>query len=119
MMSITVENGAIRIVLDGWDRFLALKSELDIPIEQIAAVRVAPAGIGPKGIRAPGGAWPGKLYAGTWRGRGYKEFWNARGRKQNWIEIVLTGHEYARVVLEVDDPRALAAQIERARANPQ
>jgi hypothetical protein len=117
MMSVTITDEAVHISLESWDKVWALKGGLEIALAQVQAVRVSPPGLNPKGLRAPGTSWPGGIYAGTWRGRGYKEFWNVRRNKANWVEIELAGNEFARVVLEVDDPHALADQIEQARTH--
>jgi hypothetical protein len=115
MMHITIDGDRLRIKLDGWDRLWSLKGGLDIPLAQIERVTVAPTKLRPRGLRAPGAALPGVIYAGTWRGRGFKEFWNVRRTAANRIQLELNGHDFARVVLELPDPAALAAKIEAAR----
>jgi hypothetical protein len=56
------------------------------------------------------------IYTGTWRGRGTKEFWNVRKNRENVLVLDLEGDDYTRVAIEVDDPAALAAEIEHARS---
>jgi hypothetical protein len=93
-----------------------LKGGLEIPLARIRSITVAPADLKPQGLRAPGSALPGVIYAGTWRGRGTKEFWNVRKNRENVLVLDLEGDDYTRVAIEVDDPAALAAEIERARS---
>jgi hypothetical protein len=115
MMQVTIDGGRLRIALTGWDRVWTLRRGLEVPIERIASVRIAPELTRPYGVKTPGSAIAGRLYAGTWRWKGHKEFWNVRRDKSKWVAIDLTGDEYDRFVIEMDDPAALVAEIERAR----
>lgn len=114
MATVTVDGDIVRVALQGMDKVWALKGGVEIPLAHIRAVTVAPAGLKPKGLRAPGTALPGLFYAGTWRGRGTKEFWIVRDKAKALV-IDLEGDEYTRVAVEVDDPAAVSAEIERAR----
>lgn len=115
MTNVTIDADTLHISLEGMARIWALKGDLEIPLRQIAAVTVAPADLRPKGLRIPGTALPGVIYAGTWRWRGTKEFWNVRRNKEKTLVLDLTGGDYTRVAIEVDDPAALAAKIDAAR----
>jgi hypothetical protein len=115
MMSVSINDGRFRIALSGWDRVWTLRRELAVPIERIASVQIAPELTRPYGVKTPGSAIPGRIYAGTWRWKGRKEFWNVRREKDKWVAIDLDGDEYNRIVIEVDDPATLVAEIERAR----
>jgi hypothetical protein len=117
MTNVTIDDGHLRISLEGMDKVWALKGDLDIPLEQIQQVTIGPTEVNPKGIRAPGTALPGVIYAGTWRGRGTKEFWNVRRDREKTIVLDLIGGEYTRIAIEVDDPVALAAEIDHARTS--
>lgn len=114
--NVTIDGRYLRISLEGMDKVWALKGDLDIPLDQIETVTVAPDELKPQGLRAPGTALPGVIYAGTWRGRSTKEFWNVRRDQSKVLVLDLTGGEYTRIAIEVDDPVALAAEINRARA---
>ena len=62
----------------------------------------------------PGTSIPGiVITAGTYYWAGQCAFWNVRDRKRA-IEIELTGNRFSRLVVEVADPQATIAQIERA-----
>lgn len=115
MATVTIDRDVIRINLHGWQRVWALKRGVTIPVAQVRSVEIAPADLRPKGLRAPGAYVPGVITAGTYRWRGVKEFWSVR-HKEKALALELTGGDYTRVVVEVDDPAAVAAEIERARA---
>ena len=115
MTNVTIDGDKLRISLAGMDRVWALKGDLEIPLASIRSVTVAPPDLKPQGLRAPGTSLPGVIYAGTWRGRGTKEFWNVRKNREKVLVLDLEGDDYTRVAIEVDDPAALAAEIERAR----
>jgi hypothetical protein len=115
MTHVTIEGDKLHISLEGMDKVWALKGALEIPLAHIRAISVAPPDLRPQGLRAPGTALPGVIYAGTWRGRGTKEFWNVRKNREKVLVLDLEGDDYTRVAIEVDDPGALAAEIERAR----
>jgi hypothetical protein len=114
MATVRTDGGVIHIEIEGMDKVLALKGSLDIPLEHVRSVEVAPPDLKPKGVRAPGTSIPGRIYAGTWRGRGTKEFWDIR-HKEKALVLNLDGDEYTRVVIEVDAPDDVADRIERAR----
>lgn len=116
MTNVSIVGDTLRVALTGWDRIWALSGGTHIPLAQITAAVIAPAGTRPRGLRAPGAALPGVIYAGTWRGRGYKEFWNVRRDRSRWLLLTLSGHDFARVVLELPNAEQLVADINRARA---
>jgi hypothetical protein len=113
MATVTVEGGTIRIRLQGWAKLWALKGALDIPVSCVRSVVVAPSKLRPRGLRAPGTALPGVIYAGTYRWRGIKEFWSVRHAEKALV-LDLEGHTYTRVVVEVSDPAAVVTAIEQA-----
>lgn len=115
MTNVTIDGDKLRISLEGMDKVWALKAELKLPLAHIRSISIAPPDLKPQGLRAPGTSLPGVIYAGTWRGRGTKEFWNVRKNRDKVLVLDLEGADYTRVAIEVDDPAALAAEIERAR----
>ena len=115
MATISVDRDVIRVKLHGWERVWALRGGVTIPLARVRSVEIAPPDLRPKGLRAPGAYLPGVIAAGTWRWRGVKEFWSVRN-KQKALALNLSGGGYTRVVVQVDDPAAVAAEIEQARA---
>lgn len=111
----------LRIRLKGWAKVWALKGCLDVPLAAVQRAEAAPAGIKPRGLRAPGAYLPGVIAAGTYRRRGGKEFWSVRNPARA-IVISLAGADYDRIVIEVADPAAtlavLHAALDRAASAP-
>ncbi len=70
----------------------------------------------PQGVRAPGLHVPGVAVIGTFTRHGERTFWDVR-TGTNAIVIELTEAPYARLVLKVDDPRAVTDDINRALAH--
>jgi hypothetical protein len=119
--SIEVIDDRVSVKLDGWSKIWAMKGRLDVPLAAVQLVETAPAGIKPRGLRAPGSYWPGLIAAGTYRRRGGKEFWSVRNPARA-IVISLAGADYDRIVVEVADPAAtistLQAALDRAASAP-
>jgi hypothetical protein len=115
MATVSVGRDVIRITLHGWERVWAMKGGVTIPLAHVRSVAIAPPGLRPRGMRTPGTYLPGVITAGTWRWRGVKELWSVR-HKNKALALELSGDDYTRVVVEVDDPTAVAAEIEQARA---
>ncbi len=64
-------------------------------------------------MRAPGTYVPGVIVAGTFHADGERVFWDVRDA-QKAIVIHLGDEQYARLVVEVDDPSAAVELIEWA-----
>lgn len=110
---VEVINDRLSIRLEGWGKIWALKGRVEVPLAAVQTVEAAPAGIKPRGLRAPGSYWPGLIAAGTYRRRHGKEFWSARNAAKA-IVITLAGADYDRIVIEVDDPAATIALLRAA-----
>ena len=63
-----------------------------------------------RGIRAPGTGIPGTIAVGTRRGNWGKDFAAVHG-KGPAVVVELDGAEFSRLVLTVDDPAALIAEL--------
>ena len=111
---VDIDCGADDVVVRprGWYKLWALKRELRIPRAAISYATVGrqdELAIG-RGLRMPGTGIPGVLMAGTFVGRRGRQFWLA-GRATELLVLDLKGHEYQRVVLQVDQPAALLPQL--------
>jgi hypothetical protein len=106
------ENALIVHVL-GMDRLWALKSRLEIPLSHVVGAEVDPeiAREWHKGIRAGGTHVPGVITAGTFYQEGERVFWDVHDPEKTLV-IRLRDERYARLVIEVEDPRATAAAIQ-------
>jgi hypothetical protein len=114
MTRVTVENNELRVELEGMHKVWALKNSISVPLQHVRGATVDP-GIARegKGLRAPGTHIPGVFAAGTFHKDGEKIFWDVRDPNKA-VVIQLVDESYARLVLEVDDPRATVDLINRA-----
>lgn len=116
MTRITIDGDRLVVALQGFDRLWALKSRLEIPLANVQGATIDRGIVRDrKGVRAPGTHIPRVVTAGTFHRDGERTFWNVRGGDRT-VVIQLRNEEYARLVLEVDDPRATVALVERALA---
>ncbi|MFD8413716.1 MULTISPECIES: hypothetical protein [unclassified Streptomyces] len=114
MARITVENTTLIVTVEGLDKLWALKSRLEIPLANVRGATHDPGIIRDrKGLRAPGTHLPGVITAGTWHHEGERIFWDVRNPEKA-IVIELADEHYTRLVVEVDDPRAVVTLIEQA-----
>lgn len=97
----------------GLDKIWSFEREIRIPLAHVRGATVDPgAEAEPKGIRAPGLSLPGK-HAGTFYRDGERTFWNTSASGSNLV-IQLADEHFDRLVLTVDDPRALERAITAA-----
>lgn len=114
MARITFENTTLVVTVEGLDKLWALKSRLEIPLAHVRGATHDPGIIRDrKGVRAPGTHVPGVITAGTWQHEGERIFWDVRNPEKA-IVIELADERYTRLVVEVDDPRAVVTLIEQA-----
>jgi hypothetical protein len=117
MARIELTTTALVLTVTGADRFLALKSRLEVPLAHITAVEADPkiARGWWKGWRAPGTNVPGVVTAGTFYREGKRMFWDVHDPEKT-IVIHLAGDEYDALVVEVEEPQATVEAIARATA---
>jgi hypothetical protein len=114
MAVVTVQGQDLVVEMEGLDKLWALKSKLTIPLANVRGATVDPGILGePKGIRAPGTHVPKVITAGTFHHEGEKVFWAVRDA-QKAVVVELADENYTRLVVEVDDPRAVVAMVEKA-----
>ncbi|GAA0526136.1 hypothetical protein GCM10010172_03310 [Paractinoplanes ferrugineus] len=113
MAQISIAGDDLVVEIEGWEKLWSLKSRLVIPLVNVRGATVDP-GIAaePKGLRAPGTSLPGVITAGTFHQEGERVFWNIRDGARA-VVIELADERYARLVVEVADPAATVALIER------
>ena|SRR5690349_16357949 len=114
MALVRIDGDNLVVVNEGLDKLWSFKGSLTIPLANVRGATADP-GIAadPKGIRAPGAHVPGLITAGTFHQEGEKVFWNVKNASKA-VVVELADEEYARLVLQVDDPRATVALIENA-----
>jgi hypothetical protein len=116
MAKLRIENSDLVVEVEGMDKLWALKSTLTIPLAHVRSATLDP-GIAdePKGIRAGGTRVPRVVTAGTFRQDGERVFWDVRD-PQKAVVIELRDEDYARLIVEVDDPRATSELVASALA---
>lgn len=111
---LSVADDSMTIELFGTDMFLALKSRLRIPLEQITDIRPMERSEVPytrsTWLRAPGGYFPGAFRHGSYGWKPNREFWAAFGNERVLV-IDIEDWDYHRVVLSVRDPDGLVASL--------
>jgi hypothetical protein len=115
MVRISVIGDRIRFEVEGWDKLWSLKSQLEIPLSHIVAVRAdpEPARGWWHGLRMPGSHIPGVLTAGTFYQSDGAVFYDVHDPERT-IVIDLDHEHYKRLVVEVEDPSAAVSQIRSA-----
>ena len=119
MVDITVRNGELVFAPRGLSQLWALRRRITVPVSAVRRVRRAAPRVGRgwwKGWRMPGTHLPGVIVAGSYLRDGAWEFWDVRGAGSRAIEVDLSGNRFSRLVVDVDDPDAAVAAIERARS---
>ncbi len=115
MATVDVGEHELYVTIEGFDKVWSLRSRLEIPLIHVAGARVDPAAVEAAaftGVKA-GGARVGHLIAGTFRQQGDWVFWDVHDAAESVI-VDLHDERYARLVLQVEDPEATAAAVNRA-----
>jgi len=111
---LSVSDGKLNIEVKGWDRLWALRSHLSIPLEDVVRVYADSQIAEPwwKGLRVAGSNLPGVLAAGTFYHHSQWVFWDVHN-PEKVIVIELRHEHYAKLIVEVEDPAATVAAIQR------
>jgi len=114
---IEVSGDELVVHVQGWDKLLAFKSELRIPLSHIEGVARADDELREwKGWQAPGASIPG-FWAGTFHTNDGRAFWDVSGGDKA-IAIYLRGDTFSKLVIDVEDPDTAVAMIIHAVATP-
>jgi hypothetical protein len=118
MANVHIDGDNLIVEIEGSDQLWALKSRLIIPLANVLGAAADPGVINePKGIRAPGAHVPGVLTAGTFYIHGERVFWDVHDPAKA-VVIELADERYARLVVQVADPRATVALVENSTQRP-
>lgn len=121
--SVETTNSSLTVRLTGWDRAMNWRQHVTFPLSRVAAVRVeARSALEPsvqhreRGCGTHNGAKrPNKRRVGTMVGRGIagKQFWAVAASAPDCGLLVLdlADHAFVRAVLEVPNPKAVAAEL--------
>ena len=112
MARIEITSDSLVVHIEGADQFLALKTQLEVPLAHIAGVDVRPEDAHRvwHGLRMGGTNLPGVITAGRFLHHGEWAFWDVHDPDRA-IAIRLHDESYARLVIGVDDPDATAQAI--------
>lgn len=110
MATLEYDDHELRLVLSRWEKTGALRGDIVVPRDSIRSVRVALAPLDEvRGMRMPGTHVPGRVTLGSFRGRNrlFAAAYNRPG-----VVIELEGQAYGRLVVSVDDPQRVAADLD-------
>ncbi|GAB4081897.1 hypothetical protein GCU67_09125 [Modestobacter muralis] len=112
MTAVEIVGDALVVTTTGLDRLGSLRRRITVPLTHVRGATADP-GVArePAGIRSPGTHVPRVVTAGSHRRDGEWTFWNLRASQQA-VVVELTGERFRRLVLGVDDARAVAERVE-------
>lgn len=115
MVDISVESGTLVLDVQGSHKLWALKSRLEIPLSNVRRAHADP---NPAmgwfdGLKVAGTDIPNVFRAGLFWMDGERVFYDVRN-PQNTIVIELVHERYAKLIVEVEDPKVAVAQIQAA-----
>ena len=115
MVELSLSGGVLVLHVRGSDRFWALKSSLEIPLQQIGGIRADPSIARGwwHGLKMAGTSVHGVITAGTFYQHGKLVFWDVHD-PENTVVIELKDERYDQLIVEVSDPRAAVALVEAA-----
>lgn len=115
MVELTVEGDHLHVEILGWDKFLGLKSSINVPLTAIKSAREA-AGL-PEfrwtDVRVLGTGIPRKIAVGTyWIGSPHRwAFLDVRSSSKDVLSLELEGQFYSSIIVEVKNAPAAIQQI--------
>jgi hypothetical protein len=115
MVRVSVNGDRLHFEVERWDKLWALKSQLDIPLAHVRAVRAdpEPARGWWHGLRMPGTQIPGLLTAGSFYQSGGFVFYDVHDPERT-VVLDLDHEHYKQLVIEVEDPAATVALVQSA-----
>jgi hypothetical protein len=116
-LSLVTDDTGVHVRLTGWDTVWSLRRRLDLDLRDVVSAEAvertsAQATIG---LRLGGTYLPGRIAAGNYtvrKHRGERQFWCVR-RARRVLRITTNMARPRYVVLEVDDPTRVAAELTR------
>ncbi|MEU6067482.1 hypothetical protein ABZ864_24090 [Streptomyces sp. NPDC047082] len=112
---LSVADGKLIVEIEGLHKLWVVKNRIEIPLAEVRGATADPGMVRePKGLRNPGMHVPGMITAGTFYRDQDRVFWDVKDPARA-VVIELSGDaEYARLVVEVAEPRTAVALIEDA-----
>ena len=114
MTAVEIVGDDLVVTMTGLDRLWSLRRRITVPLAHVRGATADP-GVHREsaGIRSPGTYVPRVITSGSYRKDGEWAFWNLRASQQA-VVVELTGERFRRLVLGVDDARAVAERVEHA-----
>jgi hypothetical protein len=114
-LTLTVAEGQLVVEPRGLDVLWTLRRRIEIPLDRITEVRVAPRTEAPApALRLKGAHVPGMIIAGTYRNGEHRTFWDVR-RADRVLLIGCDGKApYHLLVLEFAEPYTVLARVRGA-----
>lgn len=118
MTTIELTDTMLIVNVEGFDKILALKSQLQVPLSHVVDAEIDPHTDEEFrrlfiGIKAPGTGLAGVVRAGTWYTDEGKVFWDIH-HPENAITIHLADDTYSKLLVEVANPVEAVAAIQEA-----
>lgn len=114
MARISLDGSDLVVDVEGMDKLWALRSRLTIPLAHVRGATADPGIVSDgQGVKLGGARIPGVIVAGTFQQDGERVFWDVHD-KSKAVVIELHDDTYARLVVQVEDPRATVELVERA-----
>jgi hypothetical protein len=111
MAWIETTDAEVIVRLGTWEKLGSLRSDVVVPRARVTSVRVVRRPLSEvRGLRLPGTALPGVIALGTFRGRFGKDF--VAVTREPAVAIELAGAPYARLLVSVADPYAVARRLD-------
>jgi hypothetical protein len=113
MTEVEIANGYLRVVVEGFDKVLALKSSVEVPLIHVRGASQDPDALRERhGLRLGGTSLPGVVAAGTfYDGRWW--FLDVH-HPEVAVKIELDHEHYAALIVEVENPEQTVAAINAA-----
>jgi hypothetical protein len=112
VVTVDIKGQDLKLTISGWDVAWALSHGLTIPLAHVVGAEVESVA-GKPGWKIAGTGIPRGFSAGWFRKQGKNEFWVARQTAEA-VSIRLRDEKYARLVLQVDNPQAVADRVNAA-----
>lgn len=111
-VDVNLDGGDLVVRIRGLDMLAAFRRTVRIPADHVRGIVVQHRDRVPAiGFHFPGLAVPGVLYAGAFGFGDDRSFWHVRRAELLLRVECLPGAEFRRLVLQVDDPTALASRL--------
>ena len=113
MTEVEIGDGRLRVVVEGFDKVLALRSTLEMPLSHVRRASQDPEALRERhGLRLAGTSLPGVVAAGTFFDG---EWWFLDvHHPERAVKIDLDHEHYAALIVEVADPEGTVRAINAA-----